>query len=94
MLSGRTSRYGENVIFRNVSFQVMKGESLSSWAEVATANPPSLKHMFGLNKPASGRCCWTALMLPLKMNTELARLRRHIGVLFQSGALFWFHDSG
>jgi phospholipid/cholesterol/gamma-HCH transport system ATP-binding protein len=83
-----TSRYGENVIFRNVSFQVMKGEILVILGGSGCGKSTLLKHMFGLNKPASGKVLLDGSDVSTSDEDELARLRRNIGVLFQSGALF------
>ena len=83
-----TASYGENVIFRNVSFQVMKGEILVILGGSGCGKSTLLKHMFGLNKPASGKVLLDGIDVSTEYEHELARLRRHIGVLFQSGALF------
>jgi len=83
-----TASYGENVIFRNVSFQVMKGEILVILGGSGCGKSTLLKHMFGLNKPASGKVFLDGIDVSTENEHELARLRRHIGVLFQSGALF------
>lgn len=83
-----TASYGENVIFREVSFQVFKGEILVILGGSGCGKSTLLKHMFGLNRPSSGRVLLNGIDVSTDDENELARLRRNIGVLFQSGALF------
>ncbi len=83
-----TASYGENVIFRDVSFQVFKGEILVILGGSGCGKSTLLKHMFGLNRPASGRVLINGIDVSTNDENELAHLRRNIGVLFQSGALF------
>lgn len=83
-----TARYGENIIFRDVSFKVMEGEILVILGGSGCGKSTLLKLMFGLNRPASGRVLLSGIDICTENEDELARLRRNIGVLFQSGALF------
>ena len=82
------AQYGENVIFRDVTFSVFKGEILVILGGSGCGKSTLLKHMFGLYKPASGRVLLNGVDVSTNDETELAHLRRNIGVLFQSGALF------
>jgi len=83
-----TARYGENTIFRDVSFQVMKGEILVILGGSGCGKSTLLKHMFGLYTPVAGRVTIDGIDVTTEDDAEADRLRRNIGVLFQSGALF------
>ncbi|MEA5113789.1 MAG: ABC transporter ATP-binding protein [Geobacteraceae bacterium] len=83
-----TASYGENVIFRDVNFQVFNGEILVILGGSGCGKSTLLKHMFGLNRPVSGRVLLNGIDVSTNDENELAHLRRNIGVLFQSGALF------
>lgn len=83
-----TAGYGDRIIFENVSFQVMKGEILVILGGSGCGKSTLLKHMFGLYRPLSGRVLINGIDVATENEAELAALRREIGVLFQSGALF------
>jgi phospholipid/cholesterol/gamma-HCH transport system ATP-binding protein len=83
-----TAKYGDNVIFENVNFQVGKGEILVVLGGSGCGKSTLLKHMFGLYKPASGRVLINGIDPATENEHELEGIRRNIGVLFQSGALF------
>ncbi|HOP40006.1 MAG TPA: ATP-binding cassette domain-containing protein [Geobacteraceae bacterium] len=83
-----TAQYGDKVIFRDVSFQVMKGEILVILGGSGCGKSTLLKHMFGLYKPAAGRVTINGIDVTTEDEKALTTLRENIGVLFQSGALF------
>lgn len=83
-----TAQYGENVIFRDVNFQVMRGEILVILGGSGCGKSTLLKHMFGLYKPAAGRVLINGIDVATHDETALKTIRKDIGVLFQSGALF------
>jgi phospholipid/cholesterol/gamma-HCH transport system ATP-binding protein len=83
-----TGGYGENIIFQGVSFQVMKGEILVIIGGSGCGKSTLLKHMFGLYRPVSGRVTIDGIDVNTDDDILAEKLRRNIGVLFQSGALF------
>jgi phospholipid/cholesterol/gamma-HCH transport system ATP-binding protein len=83
-----TAQYGENVIFRDVNFQVMRGEILVILGGSGCGKSTLLKHMFGLYKPVAGRVLINGIDVSTDDETALKTIRKDIGVLFQSGALF------
>jgi phospholipid/cholesterol/gamma-HCH transport system ATP-binding protein len=83
-----TAQYGENIIFRDVNFQVMKGEILVILGGSGCGKSTLLKHMFGLYKPAAGRVLINGIDVATDDEAALKTIRKNIGVLFQSGALF------
>lgn len=83
-----TAGYGDRIIFENVSFQVMKGEILVILGGSGCGKSTLLKHMFGLNRPKAGRVLISGMDAASENPQEQEIIRRNIGVLFQSGALF------
>ena len=87
-VEGLTARFGDDVIFENVSFQVYRGEILVILGGSGCGKSTLLKHMIGLYPPYAGRVLINGVDVNTDDDAELRRLRMGIGVLFQSGALF------
>ena len=88
LVEGLTARFGDDVIFENVNFQVYRGEILVILGGSGCGKSTLLKHMIGLYRPAAGRVLVNGVDVNTDDDKELRRLRMGIGVLFQSGALF------
>ncbi len=88
VVAGLTARFGENTIFREVSFQVRRGEIFVILGGSGCGKSTLLKHLIGLYQPAAGRVLINGLDIARAGDRELQRIRRNLGVLFQSGALF------
>ena len=82
------ARFGENVVFEGVSFQVYKGEVLVIVGASGCGKSTLLKIMIGLQKPYSGQVLYQGTDITHAEEKELNEYRQNIGVLFQSGALF------
>lgn len=81
--------YGEHVVLDGVSFVVRQGEVLSILGPSGCGKSTLLKTMAGLITPLRGRIRVAGEEITAENPEEaLERVRRHIGVLFQSGALF------
>lgn len=83
-----TARFGDNTIFEKVSFQVNKGEILVILGGSGCGKSTLLKLMIGLYRPSSGRVLINGIDANSKIEKDVKKLKREIGVLFQSGALF------
>lgn len=83
-----TARFGERIIFENVSFEVYPGEILVILGGSGCGKSTLLKHMIGLYKPYRGRVLIHGVDVNTRDEAELRRLRKEIGVTFQGGALF------
>ena len=81
---GLTQRFGDRIVFRGVSFSVARGEVYAILGGSGCGKSTLLRQLIGLLPPSAGR----ARVLGYDIATELAPIRRQIGVLFQSGALF------
>jgi phospholipid/cholesterol/gamma-HCH transport system ATP-binding protein len=79
---------GTQEILRGVDLSVARGETLVIIGRSGGGKSVLLKHLIGLMQPDSGEI-WIEGQNIIGMNErELAAVRRKIGILFQSGALF------
>jgi phospholipid/cholesterol/gamma-HCH transport system ATP-binding protein len=83
-----TARYGERVIFDDVSFEVRHGEVFVILGGSGCGKSTMLKHMIGLYRPASGRVLIDGEDVCAAEGETRDRILRRIGVMYQSGALF------
>jgi phospholipid/cholesterol/gamma-HCH transport system ATP-binding protein len=80
--------FDDKVVLRDLTLDVMRGESVVIVGGSGTGKSVTLKHIIGLMQPDKGHvfvegqdlCC----MKPLELN----RFRRRFGMSFQEGALF------
>ncbi len=79
--------HNQNVL-TDVSFQLPEGKALSILGRSGTGKSVTLKLLIGLLKPDSGSVCIGAEDIAGLSGEELSRVRRGIGFLFQSAALF------
>ncbi len=82
------ARFGENVVFERISFQVYEGEVLVIVGASGCGKSTLLKIMIGLDKPYAGQVLYQGVDITRMEEKELNLYRQNIGVLFQSGALF------
>lgn len=80
--------FGNRKILVDVSFQLGQGEALCILGRSGTGKTVTLKLMNGLLKPDSGQVCIESEDIAQAGEKDLSRVRRNIGFLFQSGALF------
>lgn len=83
-----TARFGDNLVFEDVSFKVYKGEVLVIVGISGCGKSTLLKIMIGLQKPFSGQVLYQGTDIINAREEDLNRYRQNIGVLFQSSALF------
>ncbi len=81
---GLAQRFGARIVFQDVSFTVARGEVYAILGGSGCGKSTLLRQLIGLLAPSAGR----ARVLGYDIATELGPIRRQIGVLFQSGALF------
>jgi len=80
--------FGQRKVLDNVSFQVEEGQALCVLGRSGTGKSVTLKLMIGLLKPDSGKVCIDDEDISHFEAEDLSRVRRNIGFLFQSAALF------
>lgn len=82
------ARFGDNLVFENVSFSVQRGEILVIVGSSGCGKSTLLKMMIGLNRPSQGEIYYQGRDIIRAGENELNQYRQNIGVLFQSSALF------
>lgn len=80
--------FGNRKVLDNVSFAVECGEALCLLGRSGTGKSVSLKLMIGLLKPDQGVVCIQNEDITGMDEDGLSKVRRHMGFLFQSSALF------
>ena len=80
--------FGNRKVLVDVSLKLGKGEALCILGRSGTGKTVTLKLMDGLLKPDSGKVCIESEDIAQVGEKDLSRVRRNIGFLFQSGALF------
>jgi phospholipid/cholesterol/gamma-HCH transport system ATP-binding protein len=83
-----SARFGDNVVFEDVSFEVCKGEVLVIVGESGCGKSTLLRIMIGLQKPSAGQVLYQGTDITHAAEKDINLYRQNIGVLFQSGALF------
>jgi phospholipid/cholesterol/gamma-HCH transport system ATP-binding protein len=83
-----TARYGDNVVFNDVSFEVYRGEVFVILGGSGCGKSTMLKHMIGLYRPYAGRIWIGDDDISTAEGEARRRILRRIGVMYQSGALF------
>lgn len=87
-VEGLTARFGDVTIFENVSFEVERGEVFGILGGSGCGKSTLLKHMIGLYEPAAGSVWIDGADITHAEGAALQAIRRRIGVMYQSGALF------
>jgi phospholipid/cholesterol/gamma-HCH transport system ATP-binding protein len=82
-----TAGYGDKVIVRNVSFDVRKGEILALIGGSGCGKSTVIRTLVGLLKPFSGEVRVFGMDPSTMEEEERIPFLRHIGMLFQNGAL-------
>jgi phospholipid/cholesterol/gamma-HCH transport system ATP-binding protein len=83
-----TKSFGTRKVLDDVSFQIPRGQALCILGRSGTGKSVTLKLMIGLLKPDQGEVCIQSEDISRFNPDNLSRVRRHIGFLFQSAALF------
>ncbi len=79
---------GEQKILRGVNLEVLRGETLVVLGRSGCGKSVLLKHLIGLMHPTSGEVWITGRQIVGLNERELLDIRKRIGMMFQSGALF------
>lgn len=85
---GLTAAYGDEVILRDISFTVKRGEVLVILGGSGSGKSTLLKHLIGLYRLAAGEVLIDGGDLAKADGAERQRILRRFGVAYQSGALF------
>jgi phospholipid/cholesterol/gamma-HCH transport system ATP-binding protein len=88
VVEGLTARFGETTVLDGVNLRVFRGEILCIVGASGCGKSTLLKHMIGLIHPDAGRVLVGGDNIAAVDDERLNWIRRRIGVLFQSDALF------
>jgi phospholipid/cholesterol/gamma-HCH transport system ATP-binding protein len=80
--------YGEREILHGVTFDVPAGETVVILGGSGSGKSTLLRTLVGLEVPTSGEIIVRGMNLQKLSRAEWRELRQHIGISFQSGALF------
>lgn len=80
--------FGDQLIWKNVSFEVEDGETVVILGKSGTGKSVLLKHLNALMKPDTGSVLIDGSNICEAKYVQLRKLRQKFGVLFQSAALF------
>ena len=87
-INGLKKAFEKNVVFNGVSLKINKGEVLALIGKSGMGKSILLRHLAGFIRPDSGRIVIDEKEITSLRGRELMNLRRRMGFLFQSGALF------
>ncbi len=79
---------GDRRILDGVSFAVHRGETTVILGGSGCGKSTLLRHLVGLDRPVGGQVLLWGQDIATLPEAEVDRLRRKMGILFQSGALF------
>jgi phospholipid/cholesterol/gamma-HCH transport system ATP-binding protein len=80
--------FGENIVLRDVSFDVKDGETVCILGRSGVGKSVSLHQIMGFLKPDSGQVWVAHENITDYPETELERIRKKVTMVFQNGALF------
>jgi phospholipid/cholesterol/gamma-HCH transport system ATP-binding protein len=75
-------------VLRGINLAINEGELMSILGPSGGGKSVTLKHIIGILKPDRGEVWVDGRLVPGLSRTQLQELRKNIGVLFQSAALF------
>ena len=83
-----TMAYGENIIQKNLTFSVKRGEIFVSMGGSGCGKSTLLRHLVGLMPPYEGRILINDTDIWASSSTERDQIISRCGVLYQGGALW------
>jgi phospholipid/cholesterol/gamma-HCH transport system ATP-binding protein len=87
-IRGVSTSYGARRVLDGIDLDVWRGEILVLLGGSGSGKTTLLKHVLGLEKPEAGSITIKGMDITCCSRSDLGAIRRHLGVAFQSGALF------
>ena len=91
---GLERSFGDIKVLDGLDIEVMRGETMVVLGRSGSGKSVLLKHLNGLLRPKAGRVLFDGTEIGRLHERELVPMRRRMGMLFQSGALFDSLDVG
>jgi len=85
---GIQKAFGNNVIYKDLTLDIFKGETITIIGGSGTGKSVMLKLLLGLMKPDAGKILFDGEDVVTMDDEQLLKVRRRVGMLFQGGALF------
>ena len=86
-VSNLMRRFGDRAVINNISFEILRGETLVIMGGSGCGKSTLLRHIIGVMRPSSGSIRIFGEEITDMRERELDNIRRRFGMLFQSGAL-------
>lgn len=83
-----TMAYGDFVVMRNLNFTINRGDIFIIMGGSGCGKSTLLRHMIGLKPPAKGEILYGDFNFWKAEPARRQEMMRHVGVLYQSGALW------
>jgi len=83
-----TKAFGDHIVLNSVSFFVDRGETCVIMGRSGVGKSVALKHIMGFLRPDSGLVLIDGQDITDFTEDQMAEIRRHVTMVFQSGALF------
>lgn len=83
-----TTRFGRQVVHDRLNLQIRKGELVALIGGSGTGKSVLVREIIGLQRPTAGEVQVLGTSMWSAAESELAGVRRRIGMMFQDGALF------
>lgn len=83
-----TAAYGERIIQQDLNFTIQRGDIFIIMGGSGCGKSTVLRHLIGLQQPAQGEVLINDISFTEAAPEQQEQIKRGIGVLFQSGALF------
>ncbi|HLY62163.1 MAG TPA: ATP-binding cassette domain-containing protein [Terriglobia bacterium] len=80
--------FDETQVLNDVNFEIRRGEMVVVLGRSGVGKSVTLKHILGFMQPDEGRVLVDGREVSKMTEVELAEMRRHVTMVFQSGALF------
>ncbi|MDX9744334.1 MAG: ATP-binding cassette domain-containing protein, partial [Arcobacteraceae bacterium] len=80
--------FGTKEILKDVNLEIVTGKCTAIFGLSGGGKSTIIKHIVGLLKPTSGEIFFNGKEITNLSEKELREVRKEIGFLFQSGALF------
>ena len=80
--------YGKRKVLDGINLNIMLGETMTILGRSGCGKSTLLRHLIGLSKPSSGKIFMKDQEITNLSEQDMLPIRRKIGMLFQSGALF------
>jgi phospholipid/cholesterol/gamma-HCH transport system ATP-binding protein len=83
-----TVAYGSFVVMRDLNFTINQGDIFIIMGGSGCGKSTLMKAMVGLKEPAKGEVLYGDISFWEKDSIERARIMKHVGILYQAGALW------